>query len=140
MTQNDPQRARISPSMDQWIQEAKKEQDASQVGMYLFHNGVVRETPKVQVREGIDTGKKVSGMDFSYDAHKVKEAIEETRTLPGIFHVRAWLAEGHLQVGDDIMYILVGGDIRPHVIDALQHLVGRIKTECVTETEGTDNP
>ena len=31
--------------------------------------------------------------------------------------------------------VLVGGDIRPHVIDALQALVGEIKTRCVTETE-----
>ena len=31
------------------------------------------------------------------------------------------------------MYVLIGGDIRPHVIDALQFLVEKIKTECVTE-------
>ena len=40
-----------------------------------------------------------------------------------------------MTVGDDIMYVLIGGDIRPHVVEALQYLVGRIKTECVTETE-----
>ena len=39
------------------------------------------------------------------------------------------------QVGDDIMYVLISGDIRPHVIDALQFLVGTIKTKCVTEIE-----
>jgi len=33
------------------------------------------------------------------------------------------------------MYVLVGGDIRPHVIDALQFLVERIKTQCVVEIE-----
>ena len=43
--------------------------------------------------------------------------------------------EGELAVGDDIMYVMVGGDIRPNVIDALQFLVGRIKAECVTEQE-----
>ena len=43
--------------------------------------------------------------------------------------------EGELRVGDDIMYVLVGGDIRPRVIDALQALVGTLKNECVTETE-----
>ena len=30
---------------------------------------------------------------------------------------------------------ITGGDIRPHVVDALQYLVGRIKNECVTEKE-----
>jgi len=33
------------------------------------------------------------------------------------------------------MYVLIGGDIRPHVVDALQHIVGRLKNECVIETE-----
>ena len=40
-----------------------------------------------------------------------------------------------LEVGDDIMYVLIGGDIRPNVVDALQFLVGKIKNECVTEIE-----
>jgi len=53
----------------------------------------------------------------------------------GIFHVRVWLNQGQLEVGDDIMYVLIGGDIRPHVIDALQFLVAKIKNECVTEIE-----
>ena len=62
-------------------------------------------------------------------------AIAETYQMKGIFHVRVWLNEGTLDVGDDIMYLLIGGDIRPHVIDALQFLVERIKTQCVTEIE-----
>ena len=33
------------------------------------------------------------------------------------------------------MYVLIGGDIRPRVVAALDELVGRIKRECVTETE-----
>jgi len=40
-----------------------------------------------------------------------------------------------LTVGDDIMRVLIGGDIRPHVIDGLNELVGRIKNECVSEKE-----
>jgi len=55
--------------------------------------------------------------------------------MPDIHYVRAWLSEGQLEVGDNIMYVLIGGDIRPHVVDALQVLVGKIKTECVTEIE-----
>ena len=55
--------------------------------------------------------------------------------MEGVAYVRVWLNEGLLEVGDDIMYALVGGDIRPHVVDALQFLVGKLKAECVTETE-----
>ena len=55
--------------------------------------------------------------------------------MDGIYYIRVWLNQGELAVGDDIMYVLIGGDIRPHVVDALQYLVGRIKNECVTEKE-----
>lgn len=123
------------PSIDEWMKEAKVALDAEKVGMYLTHNGIVRETPKAKVRNGEDTGKTVTGMQFSYDKEKVAAAIEETKKLEGIYYVRVWLNEGELQVGDDIMYVLIGGDIRPRVIDALQSLVGKIKSECVTETE-----
>ena len=60
---------------------------------------------------------------------------EETKQLEGIYYVRVWLNEGELKVGDDIMYVLIGGDIRPRVVEVLDFLVGRIKSECVTETE-----
>lgn len=123
-----------SPSIDAWLKEAKADPNALENGMYLVHNGVVRRTPKAQVREGLLDGE-VSGMDFSYDEEKVNHAIQETLKRDGIFHVKVWLNEGHLDVGDDIMVVLIGGDIRPRVIDALQSLVGTIKNECVVEIE-----
>jgi molybdopterin synthase catalytic subunit len=43
--------------------------------------------------------------------------------------------EGELAIGDDIMYVIVGGDIRDNVFEALMALVRMIKTEVVTETE-----
>lgn len=124
-----------SPSIDEWLKEAKAHPMAQQEGMFLVHNGVVRQTPKIKVRQGIDDGSLVKGMEFSYDAMKVEAAIAETHKLEGIFYVKVWLNEGQLELGDDIMYVLIGGDIRPHVIDALQFLVAKIKTECVTEIE-----
>lgn len=123
------------PSIDEWLKEAKADPAALQQGMFLIHNGVVRRTPKAKVRQGIDDGSTVKGMEFAYDAAKVEAAVAEAYKMDGIFHVRVWLNEGHLEPGDDIMYVLVGGDIRPHVIDALQFLVGKLKSECVTEME-----
>lgn len=123
------------PSIDEWLKEAKAHPNALQEGMFLVHNGVVRQTPKAMVRQGIDDGSLVRGMEFAYDAAKVEAVVAETYKMDGIFHVRVWLNEGQLEVGDDIMYVLIGGDIRPHVVDALQFLVEKIKTECVTEIE-----
>jgi len=126
---------KLSPSIDEWLKEVKTDPAALQEGMFLVHNGVVRQTPKAKVRQGIDDGSLVKGMEFAYDAAKVDAAIAETYELDGVFHVRVWLNEGTLELGDDIMYVLIGGDIRPHVIDALQFLVEKIKSECVTEIE-----
>ena len=41
------------PSIDQWLKEAKADPKAAQCGMFLTHNGIVRITPKKQVREGV---------------------------------------------------------------------------------------
>lgn len=124
-----------SPSMDAWLREAKADPSAEKIGMYLTHNGVVRKTARSQVRSGDENAAPVRGMLFSYDKEKVEAAVAETYKLDGVYYVRVWLNEGELSVGDDIMFVLVGGDIRPHVIDALQYLVGKLKTECVSEQE-----
>ena len=124
-----------SPSIDQWLKEAKAHESAPKIGMYLTHNGTVRQTAKAQVRYGKENTKAVTGMLFSYDKEKVDAIIAETYKLEGIYYIRVWLNEGELSLGDDIMYVLIGGDIRPHVVDALQYLVGRVKNECVVEKE-----
>ena len=125
----------IPPSIDQWLKEAKAHASAPKIGMYLTHNGTVRQTAKAKVRNGEENAKAVTGMLFSYDPEKVDAVIADTYRLPGIYYIRVWLNEGALALGDDIMYVLIGGDIRPHVVDGLQYLVGRIKNECVSEIE-----
>lgn len=124
-----------SPSMDAWLAEAKAQENASKIGMYLTHNGTVRQTARARVRQGDTSAKPVTGMRFSYDREKLDAVIADTYRMEGIYYIRVWLNEGLLEPGDDIMYVLLGGDIRPHVIDGLQYLVSRIKSECVTETE-----
>ena len=123
------------PSMDAWLKEAKAHESAPKIGMYLTHNGTVRQSAKAKVRYGAENTKEVTGMLFSYDPEKVDAVVADTYQMEGIYYIRLWLNEGQLEVGDDIMYVLIGGDIRPRVVDALNYLVGRIKNECVVETE-----
>ena len=123
------------PSMDAWLKEAKAHESAPRIGMYLTHNGTVRQTAKAKVRYGAEDTVDVTGMLFSYDAEKVAAVIADTYKMDGIYYIKVWLNEGELKMGDDIMYVLIGGDIRPRVVDALQYLVGRVKKECVVETE-----
>ena len=128
--------SRTPPSMDAWLQEAKSHESAPKIGMYLTHNGIVRQSAKAKVRLG-EAAPDVTGMLFSYDQAKVDAVLADARKLDGIYYIRIWLNQGELKVGDDIMYVLIGGDIRPRVVDALNYLVGRIKNECVVETELT---
>ena len=122
------------PSIDAWLKEAKNHESAPKVGMYLTHNGTVRQTAKARARFGEDVSD-VTGMEFSYNEEKVNAVIQDAYKMEGIHYIRVWLNEGTLDVGDDIMYVLIGGDIRPRVVECLNYLVGRIKDECVVEKE-----
>lgn len=125
---------RQPPSLDAWLREARAAPGAAGVGMYLAHCGVVRESARAAVREG-RAAPPVRGMRFSYDREKTAAAIADTRGMEGVLYVKAWLNEGTLQVGDDLMRVLVGGDIRPRTAAALEYLVDRLKHQCVTEEE-----
>lgn len=127
--------AKPEPSIDQWLKEAKADPKAAQCGMFLTHNGTVRVPPKAQVREGVEGLGDVAQVEFSYDAAGVDAAVADALTWPGVYYVRVWLNEGALDVGDSIMYVLIGADIRPNAIDALQKLVGKIKNDLVVEKE-----
>ena len=126
---------RTPPSMDRWMFEAKADFSARNIGMYLTHNGKVRATPRAFVRDGVQTSAPVTGMIFFADEDKVSLAVKETFKLDGVHYVRTWFNKGRLNVGDDIMFVLIGGDTRPHTIAALEFLVGKIKSECVAEQE-----
>ena len=115
------------PTFETWLEEIKSGPDSSKIGMYLCHNGVVRGSAR--------DGAVVKGMDLSYDAGRLREVLADVAARPGIVAARAWINEGRLAVGDDIMYALVAGDIRENVFSGLQELVRLIKTEVVSEFE-----
>lgn len=130
------------PDMTAWLAEAKQAENAEQVGMYLVHNGVVRATPRHTVRPDAPTptdapanDASVVAVEFSYDKAGLDAALTEALSWEGVHYVRAWLNEGRVEVGDSLMYVMIGADIRPHAISALEKLVGHIKSELVTERE-----
>lgn len=128
------------PSVDAWLREAKAHPDAGKVGMYLIHNGVVRETARARVRQGDEQARPVIGMAFSCDREKAAAAERDTLAMDGVYYVRTWINDGMLRAGDSIMTVLIGADIRPHAVQAMETLLGRIKGECVTEREIYGDP
>jgi molybdopterin synthase catalytic subunit len=113
--------------IDQWIAEVKRSSDPRELGMILLHNGIVRATSK--------KGKSVKGMHLSYDEEKLNFLLTEFRKKDGIVAIKAWINEGTLKVGDDIMYVLVAGRLRTDVLPTFKELVSKIKREVVSEKE-----
>jgi molybdopterin synthase catalytic subunit len=117
------------PDIDDWIRDVKSQPGSAAIGMILAHQGIVRGTSR--------SGEPVTGMSLSSDCTRFEEVLAEAGTWPGVFAVRGWVNEGGLSVGDDIMRVVVAGDIREHVFEGLQRLVSLIKTEVLTEFELT---
>ena len=113
--------------IEDWISEIKKSAEPRELGMFLAHHGIVRATSK--------EGRDVKGMRLSYDGEKLRDLVGMFRKKKGIVAVKAWINEGTLSVGDEIMYVLVAGRFRTDVLPTLEELVTRIKREVVTEKE-----
>lgn len=113
--------------IDSWIEEVKRHERSDEVGMILVHNGIVRATSK--------DGRAVRGMKLTYDKQKLESIINSVKAKDGIIEVKVWINQGDLKIGDDIMKVLIAGNLRKNVIPALEELVGRIKNEVVKEQE-----
>jgi molybdopterin synthase catalytic subunit len=104
------------------IQRIKKHPEYNRVGMILCHQGVVRKTTR--------EGRKVSGLRVRVDPQKLNTAVQEHKRLPGIVEILVEIDEGKdLAVGEDVMLLVVAGDIRENVIAALSKVLDRIKSE-----------
>ena len=77
-----------TPSIDAWLKEAKTHESAPMCGMYLTHNGTVRQTAKAKVRYGAEDTKEVTGMLFSYDPEKVDAVIVKKGGEPMIYKTK----------------------------------------------------
>jgi len=109
------------------LRRIKNHPDFDRVGMILCHNGVVRGFSR--------DGRRVTGVKVDVDHERLDELIREMKARPGITDILAEVYEGKLSVGDDIMYVLVAGDIRDNVFPVLVETVSRIKKDVVKKEE-----
>jgi len=106
----------------------KKHPDFPKAGMILCHNSVVRQTSR--------DGRQVSGLRIQVDQNKLKKVIAENKKRPGIIEILVEIAEEKdLKVGDDVMLLVVAGDIRENVITVLSETLDAIKTTVTRKTE-----
>jgi molybdopterin synthase catalytic subunit len=114
--------------IQQIVNQIKQRADFDKVGMILTHNGVVRGTSR--------DGRKVSGLKVSVDHEKLEQILEKERQSPGILDIIIEIAEDkHLSVGDDVMLLVVAGDIRDTVISVLERTLNAVKSTVTSKTE-----
>jgi len=115
-------------NLNNLIDAVKKHPDYDKAGMILCHNGVVRSTSR--------DGRQVSGLRITVDHEKLRNVITENKKRKGIIEILIEIAEDKdLSVGDDVMFLVVAGDIRDNVIEALKETLNDIKTTVTTKTE-----
>jgi len=114
--------------INKMMQDIKAHPDFDRAGMILCHNGVVRATSR--------DGRKVRGLRVAVDHIKLKQILTEQRQKPGIIDIKVEIAEDmDLAVGDDVMLLLVAGDVRENVIAVLAETLNLIKSTVTEKTE-----
>ena len=115
-------------SIDKLINSVKNHPDYHRVGMILCHNGVVRRTSR--------DGRPVKGLKVAVDHGGLDETIQSYEQRPGIVKIAVTIFEDrYLKVGDDVMYLVVAGDIRENVLETMKDLLNAIKTALTRKTE-----
>lgn len=107
--------------INRMLKAVKEHPDSSKMGMIASHMGLVRETSL--------NGDPVKGINVQFDREAIEAIIRDSKKMSGIIEVLVETCDGQLNVGDEIMAVVVGGDIRDHVFPALIATVDRIKKE-----------
>ncbi len=109
------------------INKVRSSIDYNRVGMIACHNGVVRGTTR--------DGRPAVKLTVSKNKEAWNKIIDEMKNREGIYAVEAFLHEGVRQIGEDILLVVVAGDIRENVFPVLEETVNRLKSEAILKQE-----
>ena len=113
------------------IASLKKRPDFTEnVGMILIHNGTVRNWSRKDHQQ-------VTALETEVNQQLVEELRQQYLKKPGIYEIIIEAHSGRFQPGDDLLFIIVAGDLREHIKPVLSELLDRIKAEAVTKREIT---
>lgn len=101
---------------------------AQNVGMVLVHNGVVRAWSRKDKSD-------VSYLEVTPDLDRVEAIRQEFLKKEGIYDIIVEAKSGRFQPGDDLLFIVVAGDLRENVKPVLGDLLDRIKAEAISKKE-----
>ncbi len=98
------------------------------VGMILIHNGTVRGWSR-------NDRSTVVALEVTPDLKKIETIRQEFLQREGIFDIVAEAKTGTFQPGDDLLFLIVAGDIRENIKPVLAELLDRVKADAITKKE-----
>jgi molybdopterin synthase catalytic subunit len=101
---------------------------ADAVGMLAAHNGVARGFSR-------SDSSTVTGIEVKPDRERMEAIRTEMESRPGIFCILAEAEGGYVAPGEELLRLVVAGDIRENVLPVLGELLDRIKAEAVSKRE-----
>ena len=110
---------------------AKMKQDpafAKNVGMVLIHNGTVRGWSR-------SDHSSIGRVEVAVDQAKIEQIRCEIEKQIGIYKVVVEARSGVMQPGDDLLFLIVAGNIRENVKPAFARLLDRVKVEAISKKE-----
>lgn len=116
----------ISPA--QLIARVKQHPEIHRAGMILLHNGIVRNSDRT-------AEKRVTSLRVEANRSEIQNVKRWAESQPGIIAVEIHAFEGELYVGDDLLYIVVAGDVRENVFSVMRETLEKIKAQGVRKTE-----
>jgi molybdopterin synthase catalytic subunit len=112
---------------DKLLEKIRRHPESHRIGMVASHLGIVRGNSR--------DGRKVKAVEVSYDMDALNNIIKDIKSMKGIVEAMVEVKPGLLNVGDEVMYLAVGGDIRENVFPALIKGVDMIKKNAAKKKE-----
>lgn len=100
------------------------------VGMILIHNGTVRNWSR-------QDKSRVTSLRTEVDHELIEKLRKEYLDKPGIYEIIIETHSGTFHPGDDLLFIIVAGDLREHIKPVLSELLDRVKAEAISKQEIT---
>jgi len=116
---------------DKMLEKIRKNPDSNKIGMVASHLGIVRGHSR--------DGRKVKGVEVAYDMEVLNLIMQQIKKMPGIVEALVEVKSGLFKVGDEVLYLSVGGDIRENVFPALITGVEMIKKDAAKKREIFEN-
>ncbi len=116
-------------NIDQTINELKNRPDFSEnVGMLLVHNGTVRNWSRQDKN-------RVAALEVEVNQDKIEQLRKEYKSKEGIYEIIIEPKSGRFRPGDDLLFMIVAGDLRENVLSVMTDLLNRVKAEAVKKKE-----